>query len=133
MLVMYVYLTAFCSSFSLLFIVAQGAVHVYQVGKLLDNFLVSNGVRQGVVLYPILFAIYIDDLLGDLGDLCKLGVGCHWDSVFTGAVRYADDLVLLAPSLSALRIMLNCCENFAIICGLKFNSSTSITCITRIT
>ena len=35
----------------------------------------------------------------------------------------ADDLVLLAPCPSALRIMLNCCENFATICGLKFNPS----------
>ena len=78
----------------------------------------SNGVRQGGVLSAILFTIYIDDLLGDL---CKVGVGCHWDSLFAGAVCYADDLVLLAPSPSALRIMLNCCENFAIIHGLKFN------------
>ena len=53
--------------------------------------------------------IYTDDLLGDL---CRLGVGCHWDSLFAGALCYADYLVLLAPSPSSLRIMLNCCENF---------------------
>ena len=52
-----------------------------------------------------------------MGDLCKLGVGC-----IAGALCYADDLVLLAPP-SALRIMLNCCENFAIIRGLKFNDA----------
>ena len=52
-----------------------------------------------------------------------LGVGYHWDSLFAGAVCYADDLVLLEPSPSALRIMLNCCENFAVIRGLKFNPS----------
>ena len=86
--------------------------------SLSDGF--PNGVRQGGVLSPILFTIYIDNLLGDL---CKLGVGCHWDSLFAVAVCYADDLVLLTPSPSALRVMLNCCESFAISHGLKFNPS----------
>ena len=84
-----------------------------------DSFSVSNGVRQGGVLSPILFTIYIDDLLVDLSNL---GVGCFWDSLFAGALCYADDLVLLAPSPSALRIMLRCCENFAVIRGLHFNA-----------
>ena len=34
-------------------------------------------------------------------------------SLFAGSVCYADDLVLLAPSPSALMIMLHCCEDFA--------------------
>ena len=39
------------------------------------SFTVSNGVRQGGVLSPFLFAIYLDSLLEELS-LC--GVGCHW-------------------------------------------------------
>ena len=50
--------------------------------SLSDSFPVSNGARQGGVLSPILFTIYIDDFLGDL---YKLGVGGHWDSLFAGA------------------------------------------------
>ena len=78
---------------------------------------------SGKVLYffqLIIFTIYIDDLLGDL---FKLGVGCHWDSLSAIALCYADDLVLLTPCPSALRIIVNCCENFATIRGLEFNSS----------
>ena len=60
-----------------------------------DSFPVANGVRQGGVLSPILFTLYMDDLLMDLKNK---GVGCFWDGFFSGALCYTDDLVLLAPS-----------------------------------
>jgi len=46
-------------------------------GSFSDRFRDSNGVQQGGVLSPILFTIYVDDLLQDLS---KLGIGCYWDS-----------------------------------------------------
>ena len=49
------------------------------------------------------------------GDLSTLGVGCYWDSLFAGTMCYADDLALLAPSPSSLRLMLHCCEEFHVI------------------
>ena len=89
-------------------------------GSFSDHFCVSNGVHQEGVLSPILFTIYVDDLLEDLS---KLGVGCYWDSLFAGSVCYADDLVLLALSPSARRIMLRCCKDFATNHSLRFNPS----------
>ena len=68
-------------------------------------FHVSNGVRQGGVLSPVLFVVSWMVLL--FQKLADSGVGCHWRHLFTGAVCYADDIVLLAPCLSALRILLN--------------------------
>ena len=73
-----------------------------------DSFSVSNGVRKGGVHSPILFSVYLDGLLQKLADS---GVGCHWGHLFAGAVCYADDIVLLAPCPSALRILLDI--NFA--------------------
>ena len=82
-------------------------------------FHISNGVRQGGVLSPILFTLYIDDLLKSLEEH---GVGCYWKHHFVGAVCYADDVALLAPSPSALRIMLNTCIKFSDLHCLSFNA-----------
>ena len=73
---------------------------------------------QGGVLSPILFTVYIDELLILLK---QLGIGFHWKHHFVGAVCYTDDLVLLAPSQAALRLMLRLCEQFADSHGLRFN------------
>ena len=73
---------------------------------------------QGV-LSPILFTIYINDLLDELE---KAGVGCHWNQHFVGALCYADDVALLVPSPAALRLMLNTCLLFAESHNLVFNA-----------
>ena len=47
--------------------------------------------------------------------LYESGVGCYIGNVFVGALAYADDIVLLAPTHrpSAMRKMLRVCEDFA--------------------
>ena len=94
--------------------------------SLSNSFSVSNGVRQGGVLSPILFSVYLDGLLQKLADS---GAGCHWGHLFAGAVCYADDIVLLAPCPSALRILLNICSTYASTHGLRFNAKkTQLIC-----
>ena len=55
---------------------------------------ISNGVRQGGILSPSLFAVYIDDV-SSLLNTSK--IGCHIDDVCINHVFYADDLCLMAP------------------------------------
>ena len=72
---------------------------------LLPFFSVSNGVCQGIVLSPLLFAVlYIDELLSDLS---SCGVGCYCGDMLAGCVCYADDIVLLAPCQSAICTLLS--------------------------
>ena len=64
---------------------------------------VSNGVSQGGVLSPIPFSINLDSLLVTLK---HADIGCSWGGEFSGALAYADDVVLLSLSASGLRLML---------------------------
>ena len=48
-------------------------------------------------------------------------IGCTLGGVYVGAFAYADDVVLLAPCLSSLRLMLGLCEEYAVCHGPSFN------------
>ena len=62
-------------------------------------FNISNGVRQGGILSPSLFGIYMDDLSSLLN---TSRIGCHISDVCIYHVLYADDLCLMAPCAIAL-------------------------------
>ena len=81
--------------------------------KLVDRksspFKLSNGTRQGSVLSPILFSVYLDDLLKELR---SSDLGCHIGGSWFGACGYADDLILLAPNREVLQRMLSICQQY---------------------
>lgn len=87
-----------------------------------EYFLAINGVKQGGVLSPVLFCLYIDGLLLALS---KAGVGCFIGSTFVGALAYADDIVLIAPTASALRLLLAICDSYASDYCILFNAQKS--------
>ena len=87
-----------------------------------DLFDVSNGVRQGGGISPVLFGIYIDELLLKLK---SNGTGCFVGHHFCGAFGYADDIILLCPTLSGLKEMIKICESYAIEHNILFNGTKS--------
>ena len=89
-------------------------------GSLSGTFSASNGVKQGGVLSPLLFTVYLDQLILALKES---GIGCHLNGMFVGAFIYADDVTLLAPTSMALKAMLSICTDFAASHNLLFNAS----------
>ena len=91
-------------------------------GVYTNRFPIQNGVKQGGILSPVLFCIYIDGLLDKLADT---HIGCYIGRHFLGALAYADDIVLLAPTPTAMRKLLSVCDEFAKDFHILFNAGKS--------
>ena len=52
-------------------------------------------------------------------------VGCHIGNHYVGALGYADDLILLCPSVSGMRKMIKVCEDYANDHSILFNGKKS--------
>ena len=92
------------------------------VSTISDVFTVSNGVKQGGVISPILFNAYMDCLLHRLR---VSGFGCYVGNTFSGAFSYADDLILLAPTRRSMGKLLQICKLYSIDYDICFNPSKS--------
>ncbi len=88
-----------------------------------EPFGATNGVKQGSVLFQIVFTLCLDDLIAELEDN---GVGCMISMNYFDIVRFADDLKLLSPSIIGLQRMLNICQAFSTSTGLTFNAKTTV-------
>ena len=94
----------------LIFMYKGQTAQVKWKGKLSDQFSMTNGVKQGAVLSAILFCVYIDDMMKDLR---KKRDGCWINGAFTGIIAYADDIVLMSPSIDGLQLMIDNCLAYA--------------------
>ncbi len=61
--------------------------------------ILQGDVRQGAILSPLLYSIYVDELLDTLS-LNQIGVSIK--EVFVGSPMYADDLALVADNAPLL-------------------------------
>ena len=75
-----------------------------------EAFSVGTGVPQRSLLGGIFFNLLMDRVLNMLG-LQEKGLGCHVDTILTGAVAHASDLIILSPSLIGMQLVLNLCSN----------------------
>ena len=121
----------------------EAAVHMY--GSKSDWFGVHTGVRQGCVIAPLLFNVFVDYLarvaMHSIPFGFKIGYMIHDQLVWPRTARgvsemllqfflYADDMVLLSDSPSGLRDMLLAFEEITQTWGMHINvDKTKILCV----
>ena len=92
-------------------------------GKIVSSqSFVSNGVKQGGVMSPVLFTVYLDNLLNILK---QRDIGCKFGATYLRVFGYTDVLTLLCPSISGLKEMLKICEDYASDYNIIFNAKKS--------
>ena len=84
------------------------------------RFFVANGVKQGGIISPILFNIYMDDLSMHLN---SSGLGGYLGTAFINHLCYADDLCLISLSSSGMQQLLHICNTYAAEHQLLYNGS----------
>ena len=70
----------------------------------------------------VLYCVYTNGLFEELR---RLKIGCWLGRDYVGALGYADDLFLLAPTIDGLQDMLKVCERYAGEHNLKFSTNTN--------
>ena len=86
------------------------------------DFLVGNGVRQGRIISPILFNIYMGDLSMQLN---SSGIGGYLGTAVINHLCHADDLCLISLSSSRMQQRLHICNEYAAEHQLIYNGSKS--------
>ena len=88
-----------------------------------DKFYIQNGVRQGGILSPLLYNIYVNNLSKNLN---KVPAGCCINNVLINHLMYADDVVLIAPSMKGLQKLIDHCFLYGQDHNISFNTTKTV-------
>ena len=88
----------------------------------------SNGIRQGGELSPLLYNVYTDDLNHHLQ---ATGVVCYVGGAWVNSLNDADDMVLLAPTVTALQTLLEVCRAYATPHDIVQNTTETVCMLVR--
>ena len=71
----------------------------------------------------MLFSIYIDDLVGEV---IKADIGCYISSMCVSIFLFADDILLVSPTVTGLQCLLNVCESELCKLDMQVNTKKSM-------
>ena len=85
-------------------------MHIRWVNTFSKKICVSNGVKQGGIISPVLFNVYIDDFTCAIN---RSNIGGRVSGEIVNYLSYADDLCLICLSSAGMQKLLNVCSNHA--------------------
>ena len=88
-----------------------------------ECFSIACGVRQGGILSPFLFKLYVRDLLKGV---VRSRAGCNVAGHMINVLAYADDMVLIAPSWRGLQCLLEVIGKEAVNIDMLFNTNKTV-------
>ena len=86
-----------------------------------DWFSLKVGLRQGCILSPILFSIFIDGL----AEVVKKEGGARYGKLIVSLLLFADDIVLVAENAKMLQKMLDAVYDYSKKFRFRFNKDKS--------
>lgn len=86
------------------------------------EFKVRRGTRQGSRLSPVIFNVFINNLLVSLSSRVE---GIHMGSLVINNIAFADDITLVANTVPDLQILIDICTSYAKEWRFNFNPSKS--------
>ena len=98
------------------------SMHIRWGNTFSTSFCVSNGVKQGGVISPVLFKVYMDDLSCALN---RSNIGGRIGGEIVNHLSYSDDLCLICLSSAGMQKLLNVCSNYATEHSLSYNANKS--------
>ncbi|MEW8546755.1 MAG: reverse transcriptase family protein, partial [Candidatus Thiodiazotropha sp.] len=90
-------------------------------GRYTDFFTCNVGTRQGCILSPVLFSLFINELITDIKSKCSNGIFITQDISDIYALLYADDIANCADTVISLQSQLNLVESFCARTGMRVN------------
>ena len=104
-------------------------MHIRWGNTLSTSFCMSNSVKQGGIISPVLFNVYMDDLSCAFG---RSNIGGRIGGEIVNHLSYADGPCLICLLSAGMQKLLNICSNYATKHSLSYYATSRMHCALKL-